>query len=201
MELKKLGALLIPLFIAAIFISTYLSNANYSVPTSVTTSIPQTAFGQGVANVVITGYGSPLSLSVACINKSKNNSTVSNVTLILTNMENNNSISNFYNSNMNFQVAAGNASSYGIYKYFQNSNSVQFGCLNFTGPAYIALPLAINFTVGSQKVQIPVTSNYRNNTITLPLSYGIGSHLRMKVSALITANGTLYGPLGLSMIQ
>lgn len=203
MNIKKILALLIPLFIAGIFISSYISNTNFSSSQSQqTTTVPQTVFGQGVSNAMIIGYGSPLSITVACANSMEDSNTVSNVTNILTNMESNNSISTFYNSNLNFQVAQGNLSSYGLYKYFQNSqNATQFNCLNFTGPAYVALPPSVEFVVGTQKVNIPLNSSYQNTSITMPLKYGIGTQVRLKVSSLITANGTLYGPLGLTVIS
>lgn len=204
MERKKLLELIAALFIAAIFISSYISLSNYSSSSqsSQTTTIPQTVYGQGVANAVIYGYSSPISINVSCSNSIRDNLTASNLTSTLTSMENNNSISDFYNGNLNFQVAAGNLSSYQIYTYLQkNMISAQFACLDATGPAELRLPPAINFTVGSQKASLPINSSYRNATLTLPLSKGINTQLKLRVSVLITVNGSLYGPMSISEIQ
>lgn len=203
MEKKKLLELVAAIFIAAIFISSYISLANYnSGSASSTTTIPQTVYGQGSTNGIIYGYASPISINVACSNSINDNLTISNLSSKLTAMENNNSVSNFYNSNLNFQVASGNLSPYQIYTYLENTTApAQFGCINFTGPAELRLPQFINFTVGAQKANLPINASYRNATITLPLSKGINKQVKLRVSVLITVNGTLYGPMTVSVIQ
>lgn len=186
-----------------IFVSSFISLSNYSSNShTATTSIPQAAYGQATSNGVVSGYGTQLSINISCSNAMQTNKTITNTTSLLTKLENNNTVFNFYNTNSNFQVVTGNVSSYAVYKYFAaNANAMQFGCMSFTGPAYIILPPALNYTVGAQKVQIPLPPKDINNTLTIPLSKGIGTTLKLRISSLITVNGTVYGPLSISLAQ
>ncbi|MDE1767817.1 MAG: hypothetical protein KGH67_02300 [Candidatus Micrarchaeota archaeon] len=202
MERKKLTQLIFAVLIALAFITSYVSLTNFSGQQSTTTSVPGTVFAQSVANGIITGYGSPMSVTARCSNQITTNATIANVTAVFTNMENNNSVSNFYNSNNNFDVAAGNLSSYQIYSYLKrNLTKTQFTCLIFTAPAQISLPALINMTVNTQKIQIPLTGTYQNVSLTLPMSEGIGTQLRLRIAALLTANATFYGPINVTLIH
>ncbi len=202
MDKKKAGELIVAIIIAAMFISSYVTLTNFgTAPGQSTTTVPLTVYGQGIANGTVSGYGSPVSITVSCSNNSNNNATMSNVTTALTSLENNNSVSNFYNSGLNFDVALGNITSHDLYNYIKNSTApVQFGCLNFTGPVYVSLPESISFTVGSQSVLLPINKTYVNTTLNLPLQDAIGTQIKLRVSALITANGTIYGPMNIAPI-
>ncbi len=202
MERKKLAELVLALLIAATFVSSYVSLSNYAPKGAATTTIPQTVYAQGNANGIITGYGSPILITVACPNSINENATIANVSSVLTSMENNNSVSNVYNANNNFQVASGTLSSYSVYSYFKNSaNATRFNCLNVTGPARIALPSSIYMTIGSQSVNLPVNASYQNASISMSLSKNIGTQLKLRVSVLVTVNGTFYGPMTVSLAQ
>lgn len=202
MNRKKIAELIIALLIAAMFVSSYISLTTYGNQGSATTTVPQTVFGQASATGFITSYQTPLSITVACANSIHNNATITNMSLVLGNMENNNSISNFYNSNNNFQVAGGNITIYQVYTYFQKSpNATRFNCLNFTSPARIYLPPFLNMSIGAQKVEITLNGTQRNVSLTTSLSKGINTKVKLRIGALITSNGTVYGPMSVSMTQ
>ena len=202
MERKKLLFLIVSILVALSFISSYVSLTNYNGQSGGTTSVPQTIFGQGITTGTIIGYGTPLSITVSCSNSLDTNNTISNLSSALTSMENNNSISNLYNSGGNFQVAPGGLNSYQIYQHFNRTqNSTTFKCLNFTAPAIILLPTNITMAVGNQQANLPINESNRNVSIILSLSNGIGTKLHLKMSSLITVNGTFYGPKTVSLIQ
>ena len=120
MDTKKLWFLIAAIVVALMFISSYVSLTTYSSSQPQTTTIPNTVFGQAIINGIVTGYGTaPVAITVRCHNASYINSTASNVTRILNRLEGNNSIFNFYNTNMDFHVAMGNQSTYGMYTYFK----------------------------------------------------------------------------------
>ena len=86
-----------------------------------------------------------------------------------------------------------------MYTYFKEKlNATQFNCLGFVAPAYIRLPSTINFTINTQTIGIPINATSTNQTLLMPITDNIGNVLRVKVSALITQNGTIYGPLSIA---
>ncbi len=197
MDKKRLTELALALFVGIIFISSYVSLTNYNTQ-SATTTIPGTAYAQGLAVVAISGYGSPLYLNVSCSNAALENRTIGIVTSNLTALESNSSVLDFFATGKNISVAAQNMSAYGIYSFITGKVGPNASeCIKGYAVAFLSLPPLINVTVGSQGLQVPVPHKYANQSVFTAINKTIGTKLSVKVSMLLTQNGSIYGPLSI----
>lgn len=205
MEKGALIKILITIFIAVIFIASYASfgnNGTGTIVTSITTTIPpQTAYAAANVNGTVSGYGPIMSMFITCSNVSLKNSTIYSVSNTLTSLENNNSINNFFSPNQTtFTIYTANMNPYNVSTYLNSTiPQIQTACINFRSQTILTIPSKINFTVANQHVVIPIPANLRNytsNTKIVPLN----SKLPLRVSTLLTANGTIFGNLSVSAI-
>lgn len=205
MEKGAIIKILITVFIAVIFIASYASfgnNGTGTLVTSITTSVPpQTAYAAANVNGTVSGYGPIMSMFITCNNVSLKNSTIYSISNILTSLENNNSVNNFFSPNQTtFTVYTANMNPYNVSTYLNSTmpNS-QFECINLRSQTILTIPSKINFTVASQHVLIPIPANLRNytsNTKVVP----INSKLPLRISTLLTSTGAIFGNLSVSAI-
>ncbi len=202
MEKKALAQLALAFFIGLIFISSYISLTNYNSQQSATTTIPSTYFAQGFAEAKVVGYGSSLYFNLTCkspaIRSLANNAISENLTVL----ENNNSVFNFYSSGRDISVEPGNMSAYQVYSFVSSKlNSTIYNCTSVLATILVKLPGIINLTVGTQKVGVQVPKVDSNASILLPINYTVGKPVRVKLSTLITANETVYGPINIVVVK
>ena len=193
MQKNKLAGLALGLLVTLVFISSYVSLTTYNNQQQ-TTSIPQTYLGIGIANARLTGYSNPLYFNLICSNKTLQNQTSQIIVENLTQLENNNSVLEVNTPNAkNISVAAENMSVYSVYKFaLSKLNQQQQGCITAYSDAVVLLPPTVNMSVGTQHFQVAMPPIDRNLTLFSPLSRGINVTLKVKVSALVTGNLTVY---------
>lgn len=202
MDKKRITEVLLAFFVAAIFVSSYVSLTNYNTPQNATTTVPATVYAQGLSNAIINGYGGDLYLNITCSNRTVSAETVNTLTSYLTKLEDNNSILDYFNPGFNISVAPENMSSYSIY----NSSMAQLkgsehGCITGYATAFVALPRTVYMNTGTQVVPVQLLPNERNTSFTSKIGWPIGTSLNVKLSALITQNGTIYGPISLVLLK
>ncbi len=202
MDKKRISELALAIFIALIFLSSYISLTTYNSQQPQVTSQPQTAYAQSITNAVVTGYGGPLVFNLTCKNKTVQLLASNAISSYSAQLEDNNSVLNFYTSGGGTFVAPGNMSAYKIYQYITGKlNSDEKNCTATYGTAYMELPPILNMEVGSQSVQIPLTQSERNISFSSQINRTIGTRLNVRVSSLIDANGTIYGPISVVLLR
>jgi len=188
MERKELTKLLLALFTVIIFITSYFTFSNYNpVNNTVTTTIPQTIPAFGNANATIIGYGNTASISIKCNLSEINNELPS----ILTNLEGNSSINNFYTPSSNLTlVYLGNMNPKELLQYLKRSLSNYSSCIEVGADTKLLLPETINFKINTQLYPIPIPNSSRKVTINMLVSNKTYTSLR--ILALLTMNGSIY---------
>jgi len=188
MERKELTKLLLALFTVIIFITSYFTFSNYNpVKNTVTTTIPQTIPAFGNANATIIGYGNTASISIKCNLSEINNELPS----ILTNLEGNSSINNFYTPSSNLTlVYLGNMNPKELLQYLKRSISNYSSCIEVSADTKLLLPKAINFKINAQLYSIPTPNSSREITINMPISNK--TYISLRILALLTMNGSIY---------
>ena len=180
---KKLVMLIGTLFVALIFLSSYMSSSNNSGSTTSIKS-PSTYLAIGRASATITGYGS--NVNVTLYNES--NITLNSVSKYLSGLEANGSISNYFSVKNGYMVALSGIDAYALQQNIRNLTANETPGIKTT--AYILLPTNATLFVNSYRVTIALSK--RNYSIGLTGIRPIGSHLNISVFALITANGSVY---------
>ena len=188
MERKELTKLLLSLFTVIIFITSYFTFSNYNpVKNAATTTIPQTFPAFGNANATIIGYGNTASISIKC-----NLSEIDNeLSPILTNLEGNGSINNFYTPSSNLTlVYLGNMNHKELLEYLKRSLSNYSSCIEASADTKLLLPKTINFKINAQLYSIVIPNSSREVTINMLISNKTYTSLR--ILALLTMNGSIY---------
>ncbi|HVA83042.1 MAG TPA: hypothetical protein VNF06_02670 [Candidatus Aquilonibacter sp.] len=205
MDIKKLIQILSAVFVAAIFIASYASfgnngsNLGSSGPT--TTIAPQTVYGSGNANAIVIGYGPTMSIFVKCNSIGLTNSTVYNVSLMLSNLEADNNVSNSFQPNQTtFTVYTGKLNSYQLASYLgSNMGTNSSACLSYRGQTNLQLPSNVTFAVQGQTVPLPIPQSLRNLEIFTTLK-PINANVPLRISALLTSNGMIFGNLSITQL-
>jgi len=188
MEKKELAKLALSFFTVIIFITSYFVFGNYNpAKTVATTTIPQTIPVLGNANATIIGYGNTASISIKC-----NLSEIDNeLPPILTNLERNGSINNFYIPSSNLTlVYLGDMNPKELLQYLKRSLSNYSSCIEVSADTKLLLPKIINFKINAQIYSIPIPNSSREVTINMLISNKTYTSLR--ILALITMNGSIY---------
>ncbi len=204
MERKKLVQLLSSVFIALIFLSSYVAFGDKGIPSqnpTTTVRAPQTAFSTARGNATIASFGSTLEVSVNCANATDVSSKLDS---ILADMEKNGTVNNFYSQQSSqILVRVGNSSGYKVYQSLYDSIGSASGCTNFVSPeAAIQLPQKMNFYLPSQPagIIILIPSSLQSYSLPLKLKPDMGSGVNVAVSALLELNGTIYGSLSVQQV-
>lgn len=201
LEKSKITQLALAIFIGLIFISSYVSLTNYNSQQTTVTTIPTTYFAQGFASGKVAGYGTPLYFSLTCRNLSARSAASNAISDSLTLLSNNNSVYNFYSTAGNTSVQPGNMSDYQIYSFVSSRLNQSANCVSSSAVTIVSLPSAVNFTIGTQTLEVPVPSADSNVSLVLPMSYTIGTNVKLKLSTLVTANGTVFGQINTIVLK
>ena len=200
---NRIIQLALALFVGLIFISTYISRTNYNSE-QVTTSIPQTIYAFGFANVSITGYGTPMSFNLTSNNSALRSAAANIIVANLTTLYYNSSILNYpYLSGTSISVAPENMSVQQVYSFISSKlNSTLLNSTIVYATTSLSIPQVVNVSTGGpQKFKILIPEGSRNASITLPIKYKVGDQLKAKISMLVTANGLEYGPISLIIMN
>ncbi len=202
MQKNKFVKTLFALFIMVIVIVSYttiFSNNGVS-STSTTTAAPgPTVFATGTSNAAVTGYAPIMNISVKCPGSSATANVFSKLSNGIATLEANNSVATFYPVQYNLSIESGNANVLQIYGYeYGLLNSSTLSCATFSTVQFIELPAQVILTAEAQKVSVPL--NGRNYTLPVILSQSMNSIVQVKIAALLTQSGTLYGNLSLTRI-
>lgn len=194
--IRKLAMGIGAVFIGLIFLSSYFTPHNLSAGNSNsqknTTVVPQTVYGVATANALFSGYNNTLSIAVSCANSSSA-PVDTRLSQFISAMEQNNTIYNSYSLPNETIVEPGSMNTSTLYKFFsQNLNSTAFSCLNFSSEALILLPQELNIFIVNKTYIIAVPQTLRIAQVPLTLSNNMSNTIKVRVSALVTTNGTIY---------
>ena len=175
------------LFVAVIFLSSYASFGNGLSATSSTTTIGAVrtypAFGSSSAR--ITGYGAAAFVRL----NPGTAATTGQITKILSKLESNGSINSYVGSNSSYEVYTASMDAYTLRGVLQTAknNSATVGV-----SSDVDLLLPSNITLHSNGYSFSVHLDNRNYSANMTDLKAIGTLINVSVSALVTANGTVY---------
>ncbi|HVA83169.1 MAG TPA: hypothetical protein VNF06_03330 [Candidatus Aquilonibacter sp.] len=204
MDRKEIIRILLTIFVAVIFVASYASfGSTGSMTTTTTSSIaPQTVYGSGNVNATVVGYGSLMTVFINCKNQSVRNATNANVSNSLSALENNNTINNFFAPNQSaYTIYLNTLNSYQLASFLNSTagSNESRACLSYKGQTQLLLPPTASLYVSSQKVTIPLPANLRNSTLNVKI-LPINSVLTLRISTLLTYNGTVFGNMSVSAL-
>lgn len=204
MDRKEIIRILLTVFVAVIFVASYASfGTSGSMTTTTTTSIaPQTVYGSGNVNATVVGYGSLMTVLIKCSNQSVRNTTSNNVSNILSALENNNTINNFFAPNQSaYTIYVNKLNSYQLASFINSTigGNQSRSCLSYRGQTQLLLPAVANLFVSSQKVAVPLPANLRNYNLNVKI-LPVNSLITLRLSTLLTYNGTVFGNMSISAI-
>ncbi|MDE1869514.1 MAG: hypothetical protein KGH71_00825 [Candidatus Micrarchaeota archaeon] len=204
MDRKEIIRILLTIFVAVIFVASYASfGSTGSMTTTTTTSIaPQTVYGSGNVNGTVVGYGTLMTVFINCNNQSVRNLTNNNVSNTLSALENNNTINNFFAPNQSaYTIYLNQLNSYELANLISSkaASNQSRACLSFKGQTQLLLPPTASLYVSSQKVTIPLPANLRNYVLNVKI-LPINSLVNLRVSTLLTYNGTVFGNMSISYL-
>ena len=198
MEKKQLAKIGLALLTAIIFLSSYYTLVNLNPSTTTpptkakTTTPPTTVYGVGYTNATISGYGETMNITISCSGPNSA-ATTSQINKIVADLEQNGSIYNTYAIGSNILAEAGSTNITSIYRYiYSKLNSTSTPCTNFSSSANLVLPNSVNLHVGSQSFNTPIPTTFRNQTLPTTLESTMPKSIPVKISALVTLNGTIY---------
>ena len=153
----------------------------------------QTYYATAQAKANITSYGQVLAVNVSCANATGVESSISS---LLTVMERNGSVSNFYSpSPGQILVQLGNYTAYGAYAYLAGRIGAGASCASFASQATVQLPASMPFRIPLAKstLTVEIPSGQRSFVLPVVLSAGMVRSVNVSVAALVTETGAVYG--------
>ena len=202
LDKNRLTQILLAVFIALIFISSYISLTNYNAQQTTVSTTPPTYFAQGFAKAKVVGYGNSMYINLTCRNQSISAAAANIITSNLTKLYTNNSIYNFYSAGSSIPIEPGNMSAYVIYSFIKEKlTAQQANCISSSAVTILQLPAIVNLSVGTQTNQSHMPQSSINQSLQLPINYTIGSIVRVKFSTTVTSNWTIYGPINLVVLK
>jgi len=204
MEKTSLFKLLGAIFIAIIFLASYAAfGGNSSAPsrqTTTVTSIPYLPqYGATEVNASITGYSPVFSIYTVC-----NSADIQNaLNSMLNKLEKNGSISNYYSpDNTTVSVQAGSMNASSTYSYISKMlNQSALNCTRFSAQATVALPNRIGFKVNGYSFVAVIPQQQDFYTVPVYINSTVHKSALVKVAALFTPNGTIYGNMSVTLIR
>lgn len=181
---KRLIFFIGSLFVAIIFLTSYAAFNNNNTTGGTTTSTianVNTVPVVGSANGIIVNYTDVAHIYLG----NGSNATIINTTLNA--LEANGTISNYVGTNKSYDVLLNSIDPYSLYKLIRNeTKNVSVG-----GQAEILLPAKVDAYYSTSGI-IPITLPTRNYTLFLNNTKPIGSQIPVKITAIVTENGTIY---------
>ncbi len=181
---KKIVFFIGSLFVAVIFLSSYLAfgNNNTSAQGSTTTTVRpvQTVFVTGSVNGTVSGYGSLANLTVNASQKGIAGN-------VLSSLEANGLVDSYISTGYGYQVALYNLSAYSLGQEVAMAagNSVSVGAAT-----YLILPSTVTLYYSKEPVTVVVPST--NQTVFIGNVPKVGAKANLTVSALVGSTGVVY---------
>ena len=199
MNRKKTIEFLGALFVAVIFLTSYAAfSSNSPANTTSTSSVVATYYAVGSANGTIAGYNSTLYVNVSC-RGALGNQTINRINAIATDLENNGSVLTYSSSGNSFQIGPQSMNSKSIYSHIYSSISPNStSCTGFSTIATVDLPSYIEMNVQGQSIKVAVPGRLSSQQISMQLNQSMPSAIPLRIAALITQNGTIYGSPSIS---
>ena len=199
MNKKQISQFLVALFVAVIFITSYAAFSSFG-GTPVTTTktghtAPPTLYAAGIANATLVNYTPTLNLTVNCKNTSTNVS--AKVTALLNKLQANGSVSSVYTFGKNSTLLDGNDNTIQLY-HLISANTNSSSCLSYSTGGEVRLPRVIKLSVENQVAE--VSTNNTLYTVPVTLSSNLSNTIKVRIGALLTQNGTLYGNLSVTRV-
>ncbi|MGB9732437.1 MAG: hypothetical protein ACP5P2_00395 [Candidatus Micrarchaeia archaeon] len=190
MDKKQFLKLASSIFVFVVFIASYMSFNNAPAnqgSIAKTTTIPQTFPALGSVNATIVGYGNVAYVGIKC-----NYSFVGErVSALLPQLEKNGSINNYYAPTSNFtMIYLGKMTPRNLSEYLSNQLGNSSSCISMSADTQLLLPSIVKLNVNGQLYPIRIPDAKRSLSFDLPL--GNESYVKVKILALLTANGTVY---------
>lgn len=185
---KKLIFFIGSLFVAIIFLSSYAAfgnNGNSSTTTS-TIKQQQTFFSTGTSTATVINYSDVVNITL----RSGVNKSAINMSGLLSQLQANGTIQNYIYSNGNYQVILYGVSAYNLQQLLYK-DPVLNGNVDVGAATYVTLPKTVMLYYGGQQ-PINVYLNNRNYSVYLNNVQQKGSVINVSISALLTANGSIY---------
>ncbi len=202
MQKKKIAEFLVALFVAIIFITSYLASANLgsSLGSNSTKGkgTPQTVYAIGFANGTISNYTDTLNVSVLC-GSPNSAKAIGNLTNEVGRLEANHSVSTYFQAGNNITILSGSEETNSIYsRLYKSIDTAQANCTTFSTGAVVLLPSQVKLYVASQLITLGVGRNVDRYVVPVTLSQNMSSVLKLRIAALITSNGSVYGNLSVT---
>lgn len=200
MERKKLMQALVTLFIAIIFVTSYFSLTNYNTSQkNATTTVPPTIFTYGIVNASVADYGGTMSISVSCGNAT--NATMSDFSAILSSLQANGSVVTDYSVGDRISVDIGSLNASSLYGYMaRHATGAEMNCSTFSSSVVLLLPTSMQAQVQGSTYTIYLPESTRRYSLPATFPLNSTNNITVKVSALITVNGTVYGNLDVARV-
>lgn len=199
MERKSLLELVGSIFVALIFLSSYLAFSNNNSGTQggggnvKTTTVGQTFYSTGTAVANVSSYGQVLIINSSCANAS---AIMTHLSDLMISYESNGSVGNFYStSGDQMIVQIGNESAYALYRSLSSAIGANASaCTTFGSQASVQLPARVSLYVPDAKSSVTVTvpNSIRNYAVRLAFSANLTVKVNVTVTALLFQNGTVY---------
>ncbi len=185
------------IFVAVIFLGSYVSlnnnNALAGVQSTSQNTTPQnapaTVYATGTGNAIVLGYVSPVTL-IAC-----NSTALPKISEDLSGLQSQSIVNNFFQSNSTSYLAY-MAQSSNIMSSIGNITSGD-SCIRAYSKATLMLPQSVVVTVNGVKSSIPIPEGKRNYILTLPIANV--TNYTVKINMLLTYNYSIYGNLSVKL--
>jgi hypothetical protein len=205
-----IGSFLILLLLVGSYALSGIGN-NKNQATSIITTINN---GQAVLFATnytiqnITDYENSMVININCSNSSFNANTLNFVTQTLADMNASYGINeNSYGNEI--EITYSNATTMQIYNYIDSkiNKTVYAECTVFDANAKVSIPNKIRFKItpiysayGNSSMIVSIPSQYSSFSIPVTLKNNMSQEVRLKVSALLTSNYTIYGNISVNRV-
>jgi hypothetical protein len=200
MERKRLMQFIFALFIAVIFVTSYAAFDNFggaqNAAANKSQQAPPTVYAAGLANATLTNYTQSLNITVLCKNGSAN--LTGRINNLLGVLETNGSVASYVPFGDNDTVLDGNANTLSLYDYISSrTNTTALPCVYYNTGGVVYLPASIKLSVEGQSATLQL-GNKRTYVVPVRLTSNLSATLKVRVAALLTANGSVYGNLSVT---
>jgi len=174
------------IFVAVIFLSSYLSfsNNNSSSTTSTIAKNQTTFYATGTANGIIVNY----SYVALVYPKNSSNATGAALTNELSNLEANGTVQDYIYQNGSYQVILSSLSAYDLQRILQNTSGL--GNTTVGSSAKVELPASLTLHYTTYPINVQLST--RNYSVYIRDVKSPGTTITLQISALLTQNGAVY---------
>lgn len=190
----RIVQVLLVVFIALTFVTSYISLTTYAPQNSTkTTRVPaQLYYAVGYENTTQSSYGTIMTISASCGNSTAKGNLINNVSYFTSDLESNNIVANFYTSGQSLTVNPGSENALGVYETISNKFASSSNCLVYNSTVLIALPRTLSMKVGSQGVTVTIPQNMTQQSLPITFTNNVSTTMKVKITALISQNATIY---------